>query len=221
MAAPPNVPPSSKSRGLSLFDRQAQLHADDPNKPVNPMFSDTPVPLQLLKSTFSTPSPSFPTSSVIHHYTPSVVQHRSPSSSTESYVHSNDNNVQLISVHPRPESTYIKEASPSSVASSKLLETDFPLYENPSTDETDKLPNENLSPSDLTCTAVVEQAFDYLPTHDDDDDVIHQGNDNEQEYHSDSFDDENENNSNNTNDLDITTGIHHHHHQNDSKFSFI
>jgi hypothetical protein len=220
MAAPPNVPPSSKSRGHSLFDRQAQLHADDPNKPFNPMFSDSPVPLQPLKSTHSTSSPPIPTSAVIHHYTPSVMQHRPPASSTESYVHSNDNNVQLISVHPRPESTYIKEASPPSVASSKLLETDFPLYEDPSTDETDKLSNENLSPNDLTCTTVVEQAFDYLSTHDDDDDVIHQGNDNEQEYHSDSFDDENEDNSNNTNDLDVTTGIHHQH-QNDSKFSFI
>jgi hypothetical protein len=224
MAAPPSASSSAnKSRGHSLFDRQAQLHAHDPNKPFNPTFSDTPLPLPPLKSAHSISSQPMPTSSVTHQhhqYSPSLMHRRSPLSTTESYAHPDDNNVQLLSVHPRPEVNYIQEVSPPSPVSLKLQETDFPLYEEPSTEELDKLTYENLIPNDSTYTADVEKAFDYLSTHDDDDDVIHRENNCEYEYRNDSFDDEEENNSINTNDLDLTTGIHHHH-QNDSKFSFI
>jgi hypothetical protein len=217
MAAPPSVPPLSKSRGHSLFDRQAQLHAHDPNNTSNATISDSRIPLPLLKSVYSMTSPpvSSSTSSGVHHHSPPLLHRRLPSLPTESYAHSNDNSVQLLSVHPRLESDYIKEvSSPPPAVSSKLLETDFPLYENYTPEESEEVTNETSIPNDSTSTSIVEQAFDYLPNHDDDDDVIHQ----EQECSSDSFDDENEDNSINTNYLDATRTVPNH--QNDSKFSF-
>jgi len=219
MAAPPSVPPLSKSRGHSLFDRQAQLHAHDPNNTSNATISDSRIPLPLLKSVYSMTSPpvSSSTSSGVHHHSPPLLHRRLPSLPTESYAHSNDNSVQLLSVHPRLESDYIKEVSsppPPPAVSSKLLETDFPLYENYTPEESEEVTNETSIPNDSTFPSIVEQAFDYLPSHDDDDDVIHQ----EQECSSDSFDDENEDNSINTNYLDATRTVPNH--QNDSKFSF-
>jgi hypothetical protein len=219
MSSPPSVPIPPKSRGLSLFDRQAQLHAHDPNTPFNHPHStifDTSVPLPPLKSAHSLSSPPIPSSSVTHHHqiSPLLMHRRSPLSSTESCPQSANNNVQLLSVQQRPESTYIKEVPPSlpavlSPLSEKLLETDFPLIENSAAEE-----SENAMPSDLTCTTVVEQAFDYLTTHDDDDDVVHQQNNDEQQYHNGSFDEEDDD-SVNTIDLDATAGFNNR--QNDSK----
>jgi hypothetical protein len=208
MASPPSLPTLTKtqSRGISLFDRQVQLHGQNSDKPPPSLnVSYTPKPLPPLKSSHSISSPPVPTSSVTHQhqpYSPMPIHPRSPSTTTESDAHSNNNNVQLLSVHPRPESNYIKEIPPPAPLkpkiSSKFLETDFPLYENFDKEETE-------------CTAVVEKAFDYL-THDDDDDVIHQDSLNEQEDNSDSFDDENEDN------FDVTTSIQNH--PSDSKLIF-
>jgi hypothetical protein len=218
MATPPSAPSMSKSRGYSLFGRQAQLHGHDPNKPSSLNTSDTAKPLPPIKTSHSLSSPPLPISSVLHQqhhpsYSPLLIHRRSPSSTTESYAHSNDNNVQLLSVHPRPDSDYIKEIPPPAplapTLSSKLLETDFPLYEE----------SENSVPNDSAYTAVIEKAFDYLPTHDDDDDVIHQENSHEQEPNSDSFDDEEEDNSVNTNEFDAGTSTRNSKH--DSKSSLL
>ncbi|CAF0837740.1 unnamed protein product [Adineta steineri] len=227
MATPPNVPLSSKSRGHSLFDRQAQLHAHDPEKPLNATISDIPIPLPTLKAAHSVSSASTSTSSTTfhhQHYSPPEKHRRLPLTSTESYAHTNDNTVQLLSVHPRPESDYIKEVpSPSlsalvpPTAPSKLLETDFPLYENVTPVESEKVTSENVIPNDTSSVTIVEQAFDYLTSHDDDDDVIHEETNIEQDDYSYSFDDEDEDHSIITNDLDATTGIHIH--QNDSAAS--
>jgi len=211
MASPPNLPTLTKqqSRGISLFDRQVQLHGHNPDKPPPSLnMSYTPKPLPPLKSSHSISSPPVPKSSVTNQhqsYSPMSTHHRSPSTTTEPYIHSNNNNnnnVQLLRVHPRHESNYIKEIPPPAPlqpkVSSTLLETDFPLYENSDKEETEY-------------AAVVENAFDYLTTHDDDDDddVIHQESLNEQEDNSDSFDDENEDT------YDLTTSIKNH--QIDSK----
>jgi hypothetical protein len=149
-------------------------------------------------------SPQIPSSILYQQHQPSYLplskDRRSPSSTPESYAHSNDNNVQLLSVHPRSDSDYIKEIPPPAPlapkVSAKLHETDFPLYEEP----------ENSIPNDSLYTAEIEKAFDYLLTHDDDDDVIHQENSND----SNSFDDEEEeeeDNSVNTNDIDAGTSM--------------
>ncbi|CAF0805510.1 unnamed protein product [Rotaria sp. Silwood1] len=217
MATPPSEPPLPKSRGHSLFDRQAQLHANDRDKQSSSTISDIPKHLTSLKSAHPIPMPPSSTSPVTHlpyQYTPLQMNVRPPLSSTETYAHSKDNNVQLISIHPRPESNYIKDLPPPSTSSSKLQETDFPLYEDPKIEESEKITNENISSSNTTNSTMIENVSNYSPTHDDDDDVIHQQNDDEQEYHNESFDDEDEDNSVNTNDFDTTTGIHSH--QNDS-----
>jgi hypothetical protein len=76
-------------------------------------------------------------------------------------------------------------------------------------------------PSDSLCCAMVEQAFDYLKTHDDDDDVVHRKNiqrnqndpcDNIEIYDNDDISDGND--SVDTIDLDATTSTNY---QNDSK----
>ncbi|CAF1103919.1 unnamed protein product [Rotaria sordida] len=214
MAAPPSDPLLPKSRGHSLFDRQAQLHAKDGDKSSNSTISDSHKPLIPFKTVHSIPTPLSTTSPVTHlphQYTPLQMHTRSPVLSTESYAHSKDNNVQLISIHPRPESNYIKDPSqPPSISPSKLQETDFPLYEYPKIEEeSEKITNENILSNDTTYTNVIEKISNYSPTYDDDDDVvIHQENYDEREYHNESFDDEDEDNSVNTNDLDTTLGIH-------------
>ncbi|CAF2314824.1 unnamed protein product [Rotaria sp. Silwood2] len=217
MATPPSEPPLPKSRGHSLFDRQAHLHANDRDKSSSSTIFDTHKPLTPLKTVHSIPLPPSTTSPVTHlpyQYAPLQMNVRAPLSSTETYAHSKDNNVQLIGIHPRPESNYIKDPLPPSTSSSKLQETDFPLYEHPTVEESEKIISENISSTDTTCTTVVEKLPNYSPTYDDDDDVIHQENDDEQEYSSESFDDEDEYNSVNTNDHDTTAGIQSH--QNDS-----
>ena len=217
MATPSSSASSlSKSRGHSLFDRQAQLHAHDPNNPSNLNTSYNAKPLPPLKTSHSLSSPPLPTSSVLYHqhplHSPILIHRRSPSSTVESYAHSSDDSVQLLSVHPRSESDYIKETLPpvplAPKVSSKLLETDFPLYEEP----------EKSVPNDSTCAAEVEKAFDYLKGHDDDDDVIHQENFNEEESNTDSFDDEDEDPSVYTNHFDTRTNTQNSKH--DSKFSY-
>jgi hypothetical protein len=213
MATPPNSSISSKSRGLSLFDRQAQLHADDPDKSSsqNTFFTSQPLPpLRMSQSASSTIVSTSSITQPYQAYSPVVMHRRSPSALAESYAHFDDNNVQLISVHSRPESDYIKELPPrvpiSPKLTTQLLETDFPLYPDDNTEP------ENLTPSDLLCTAIIDKAFDYLttPDDDDDDDVVHPEDSNEQEYDSDSFDDEND-------ELETTTNVRNH--KRDSKFS--
>lgn len=202
MASQSNVPP--RSRGYSLYERQFKLNAPDSNKPVDLDAPPISKPLPPLKISQSLASTHIPTSSLTHNqhsYSPILPHRRSPSS-TESYAHTNNNNVQLISVQPRVESTYYKEtpSSPSvpKTPSSKFLETDFPLYE-------------NIDKEEIESTAVIEKAFDFIQ-HDDDDDVIHQRSFNEEESDNDSFDDETEDI------LDRTRSIPND--QNDSKFCF-
>ncbi|CAF1683783.1 unnamed protein product, partial [Adineta ricciae] len=124
----------------------------------------------------------------------------------------NNNNVQLIGIHPRPESTYIKEwPSPPPLPakrSEQLLETDFPMIENPQAQES-ATSGSSFAPSDSLCCAMVEQAFDYLQTHDDNDDVVYKkpsishidGSDNEENSEG--------NDSVDTIDLDATTSTNH------------
>ena len=221
MAAPPDTP--TKSRGHSLFDRQAQLHARaSGNKPSNQQTNivyNLPLPQVKTITTYST-------SPIIHRQPPlpPSVTHRESPVTTENYQQKNDKNVQLIGIHPRPESTYIKDwplpPTFSSRSSEQYLETDFPLYENPPIQES-TLIVKSLMPSDSVCCAVIEQAFDYLQAHDDDyDDIVQyksylknrnnaDGYDNEE--HSDGGD------SVDTIDLDATTSTNH---QNDSKFYY-
>jgi hypothetical protein len=226
MAAPPGTPTMTKSRGHSLFDRQAQLHAHDTDNK-QPNYQSTIVyemPLPQVK-----PFNSDSTSPVIHRhppYSPKVSQRRSPLT-TENYPETIGSNVQLIGIHPRPESTYIKDwplpPTFSINISEQFLETDFPLHENLAIQET-ILPFKSLMPSDSVCCAMIEQAFDYLQIHDDDGDedvdIIHYKNSihNEDnvdgdynEEHSDGGD------SVDTIDLDATTSTNH---QNDSKFYY-
>ena len=218
MTAPSSIQSPQKSRGHSLFDRQAQLHAPDPNKQSTATISDTPIVLKPEKSANSIPLPSVPSSVATRHHqhSPLLTHRRSPMPSTKPYAHSNDTNVQLLSVHPRPELTYIKELPPQpSTVSSKLLETDFPLYEDSGAEESEKVVDNSIVPN---VTAATEKAFDHSPTHDDDDDVIHLSNNDGIEYSNDGFDDDNDDNSFSTNDLDTTVSIHNY--QSDSKFSF-
>lgn len=180
MTAPPTLPVPHKSRGHTLFDRQAQLHADDSDKTSNPILktlSDIPLPtLKPLSSVNSTvPNTNPPKQS------PLLVHRRTPSTSADRSSSTNNTTVQLIGVHPRPESTYIKDWTTSPPPplptfppkpSEPVLETDFPLIETPTISKSETIVNQ-LIPSDSLCCATVEKAFDYLQTHDDDDDVIH------------------------------------------------
>ncbi|CAF0786571.1 unnamed protein product [Adineta ricciae] len=213
MAAPPSVPTPPKSRGLTLFDRQAQLHAYDTDKsssssstanlPDRPTFSSKPI----------TSAPIIYRSAQQNHYSPLLAHRRSPLSTSECHSNSNNNNnVQLIGIHPRPESTYIKEwPSPPPLPakrSEQLLETDFPMIENPQAQES-ATSGSSFAPSDSLCCAMVEQAFDYLQTHDDNDDVVYKkpsishidGSDNEENSEG--------NDSVDTIDLDATTSTNH------------
>lgn len=207
MATQPKGPSLPKSRGRSLFGQQASLHAPDPHvaSNLNTFFPSEPFPP--LKTSHSASSPPVPTSSVIHQhhpvYSPLLVHRRSPSSIAESYAHSDDNGVQLLGVHPRSESDYIKQTRLPALLvptiSSKLLVTDFPLDDDESEDPI---------PTDSTCNAVIDQAFRYLQKPDDDDDdedVVHPEHPNEQENNSDSFDDEDESTSGNTYQLNPRT----------------
>ena len=210
MATPPSIPVSLKSRGHTLFDRQAQLHADDAEKTSNAIF-DIPVPLTQIVSSI----PSL----MQHHqsYSPLLGHRRSPvavSDHRQSY--SEQSNVQLISVQPRQESTYIREVPlPPVKPVEQLHETDFPLVENSTIDK------DHLIPSDSLCCAMIEQAFDYLHANDDDndddqaidpkdtrdieDDQPYDGDDFDNGDHSDGGD------SVDTIDPDATTRTHHRH----------
>jgi hypothetical protein len=226
MTAPPTIPTSAKSRGHSLFDRQAQLHADESDRAsqhILTTLSDMPIPppkpLHLLASVPAS------TSSTTQ-YSPILVHRRSPIPASERHISASHNSVQLIGVHPRPESTYIKDwptLPPVPTIPPKqleqLLETDFPLVENSAAQES--LPASTIMPSDSLCCAMVEQAFDYLKIHDDDDDVIHGKNlprnqddpsDNIEIYGNEETSDGND--SVDTIDLDATTSTNY---QNDSK----
>jgi hypothetical protein len=218
MAAPPSAPTPPKSRGHTLFDRQAQLHAHDSDKSSNPS-STTIFDIRLPQQKSIQPLSSSPIT-YRHQYSPLLPRRQSPLSSSECYPNSNNNNnVQLIGIHPRPESTYIKEwplppviPSKTSEQQQQFLETDFPLVEN-STKQESETSADNIIPSDSLCCAMIEQAFDYLKTHDDNDDVVYQRN-------TDGYD--NEENSDgadsvDTIDLDATTSTNH---PNDSKFYY-
>ncbi|CAF3537649.1 unnamed protein product [Rotaria sordida] len=236
MATPPSVSTPIKSRGLTLFDRQAQLHAYDSEKPSShPSTTTFDVPIPQVKPIYSALSAPVSTSPVIHPpppphhhpHSPVLFRHRSPESSSEYDSHSNtNNNVQLIGVYPRLESTISTKESPisSSKTSEQILETDFPLIETSAIHESD-LSGNNLIPSNSLCCAMIEQAFDYLKTHDDnddddDDDDIHRKNSAQNEddpsYDADGYN--NEDNSDgadsvDTIDLDTTASTNH---QNDS-----
>jgi hypothetical protein len=199
MATPPSESSARGSRGHSLFERQARLHVHGVDQTSESQLADLQLnELPFLKASSSIPS----TANVIlstgapHHYQPA---HTSPSASSHRLVfasetnrRSSNENVQLISIQPRPESTYIKETSQPSIINKpaeKLMETDFPLLENDNSPEMEPTEgSETLPLNDLTCAAVVEQAFHYLEVHDDDDDVIHQNDDHPTSDRSDSFD---------------------------------
>ncbi|UJR25604.1 hypothetical protein I4U23_006948 [Adineta vaga] len=218
MAAPhSNALQASKSRGLSLFDRQAQLHGGDADKLPNAVICDIPKPLPPLKTSHSILP--VPVSSS------SQSNRRVPLTMTESFAHSNDTNVRLPSVNPRSDVAYIKDlpssqpfpphpmpsSSPSppplTTASSQMLETDFPYYENLRSDESEKINSENVVLTDSEGTDLVEKAFH----HDDDDDVVHEEYNNEPDDLSQSSDgDNNEDHSSSTNELDGTTYISKH-----------
>ena len=214
MAAPPTLPTPPKSRGHTLFDRQAQLHADTSDGPsTNTLttLSDVPVPqMKPLQAFSSGPSTSSSTGVSFSRLLP---HRRSPLSTTECYSRSTNPNVQLLGIHPRPESTYIKQfpTPPSPTADrpktpeQEIQETDFPLIENV----------EPIAPTSSFCCDAVEKAFDYLPSDDDDNDVIHEikSSDNIEIY--DNAEHSEGNDSVDTIDLDATTSTNH---QNDSKF---
>ena len=183
MTSPPSRPPPPppgilNSRGHSLFALQVQRNAKELSGSVN--LDAPPLSPQLKPAASIRPSPS-------------LIQRRLPLGSSESYPHSDNTNVQLISVQQRPEANYIKELPPSSTPGKrpeKLQETDFPLVETPVMEEIETTTHEDAVENYTTCEAFLEKAFDYLNSHDDDDDVVHQLNEQEQQYHSDSFDDD-------------------------------
>ncbi|CAF3181711.1 unnamed protein product [Rotaria socialis] len=243
MTTQPNIPTTpGKSRGHTLFDRQAQLHAYDSDassaKSSATLF-DVPLPqgkpiYPVLSAPVSTSSVIYPPLPPLPHNeakSPVLVHRRSPLLSSENYAHSDNDNVQLIAIHPRSESTSSNKDSPlpplsSSKTSEQFLETDFPLIESSTAPtETEPFVN-NVLPSNSVCCAVIEKAFDYLQNgnNDDNDDdnnyLIHQRtstqNDEDQSYNVDGYD--NEENSDgadsvDTIDLDTTTSTNH---QNDS-----
>lgn len=195
MTAPPSGPPPiPNSRGHTLFALQAQRNAPDVAISTNQTQSshrDLPPVLPPLRSAASF-LPTFVTPQHVHP-SPSVIHRRLPLGSSESYPHSDNTNVQLISIQARPEANYIKELPPSSALtkrSEKLEETDFPLEETPAIEEIEPTTHEGVMENYTTCEAFLEKAFDYLNSQDDDDDVVHQTPDPEQQYHSDSFDDD-------------------------------
>ncbi|CAF0970487.1 unnamed protein product [Adineta steineri] len=216
MAAPPSASTPPKSRGHTLFDRQAERHARDSNASSNPPATIFDIPLPQLKPVHSITSASTTASAMIYRqpphnqYSPLLTHRRSPLSSSQCNFNSNEN-VQLISVQPRPESTYIKEwPSPPPLPLKKsepLLETDFPLIENST------IPSSNSMPSDSLCCAMVEQAFDYLQNHDDNDDVVYKRTSLQNVDGSDNEENSEGNDSVDTIDLDATTSTNH---QNDS-----
>ena len=195
MTAPPSGPPPiPNSRGHTLFALQAQRNAPDVPISTNQTQSshrDLPPVLPPLRSAASF-LPPFVTPQHVHP-SPSVIHRRLPLGSSESYPHSDNTNVQLISIQARPEANYIKElptSSPVTKRSEKLQETDFPLVETPAIEHIEPTTHEGVMENYTTCEAFLEKAFDYLNSHDDDDDVVHQTPDPEQQYHSDSFDDD-------------------------------
>lgn len=252
MAAQPNVPTTTgQSRGCALFIRQAGRLANDPdkssahlshifdtsptqNKQIHPVLSapastsstiiettfplDCPVPL---------PSPSPPPSHQTHASV--LIEDQQSSSSNKNNTDSDDGNVQLIGIHYRSESTVIHDECP---PSEQYIETDFPLTENTTEQESKLFTNNTLAPSNSICCAMIEQIFDYLPNDDDSDDddnttnnnIHHRTPSNTQEdpsYNVDAFD--NEENSDGADsvdmiDYDITTSTNH---QNDSKFFYL
>lgn len=140
-------------------------------------------------------------------YSPLLVHRRSPLSLAECYSQPINQNVQLLGIHPRPESAYIKELpTPPTVPSQtpeQIQETDFPFIENV----------EPIVPTSSFCCDTVEKAFDYLPSDDDDNDVIHETKSSNTIEIYDNAEHSEGNDSVDTIDLDATTSTNH---QNDS-----
>lgn len=181
MTTPTNSTTGVKSRGHSLFDRQAQLHASETNSSPD---TDHPTIQHVIRREHLTRSHSS-TSPKTFKPKPSTLSMVCPMPSVPLEAHavdSVDENVQLISVHPRPELDYIKPISPTSsheiltTTSEELIETDFPVIEN-SHNEHISTTNDSLT-SETAYANVVEKAFDYLngeiyDEEDDDNDVVH------------------------------------------------
>lgn len=127
MATPPGAPQTPKSRGVSLFDRQAQLHAYGSEQSASTLRDPPATALRPVQSlNIGPPIPARSTS-------------------------------------PRPLYPRLPDPTPNQSKSSEAFqETDFPLEEPPAT----------LNPTNSLCFATVDQAFNYLEKHDDDDDVV-------------------------------------------------
>lgn len=130
MTTTPGAPQTPKSRGVSLFDRQAQLHAYDSEQSISTLRD--PPSLSVLRPVQSLTVTGPPV----------------PARSTSPRV-----------IHQR----FVTPLTNKLKTSEALQETDFPLEEEL---------RPSLNPTNSLCCATVEQAFNYLEKHDDDDDVI-------------------------------------------------
>lgn len=155
MEIPSNAPPTPKSRGHCLFDRQAQLHAcnSDSTTTYN---SNTIVDIR----------PQLPALRVYH----------------SSIIPSNNTRVSSINRNTQNGSTRSNE-NLNSIEKHKtevLHQTDFPLNE-PTVELGNNSKKISINPTNSLCCAMIDSAFDYLgksqESDDDDADVIISSND--------------------------------------------
>lgn len=216
MAAPPPEPPLQRSRGIALFDRQAQLHGNNRDSLASPPIADVVKPYTVLRkinsSALPTTSASSSTATNLYPHASARSNPRSNLPSTESYVNSSDNNVQLIRINPRPELSYMKDMPPQPQPPTyhkvplKLQETDFPLHDPPKSEEFEKHTSDIILPNNSTHTSTVVKSSNDSPKYDDDDDVIHASNDSDdQQDDSEDESSEQEEDSVNITDHDETT----------------
>ena len=197
MASSSNTPQTPKSRGHTLFDRQAQLHAYDSDRSSNhstATICDPPLPVLRPVQSVSSAAPISQSPQLHHRRITSVpLASRGPES------HSSQEQLSSLPLPPPDDSNTVQEEPGPSKSNEQPQETDFPLVEDLAVHRLEPavVP---LIPTDSLCCAVIEQAFDYLPKQDDDDDddndVVHhssfQENEDEPIYDNNDFERENQ-----------------------------
>ena len=219
MASSSNVPQTPKSRGHSLFDRQAQLHAYNSDQSSNhstATICDPPLPTLRAIHSVSSAASVPPSPPLKHQRVPSL-----PLEPRKSDPHISAE--QLPSIPSQEDSAHVKQEPVLLKSNEQPQETDFPLVEGPVVRRPEPA-FVSLMPTDSLCCAMIEQAFDYLPKQedDDDDDVVHrssfQENEDEPIYDNNEFERENQSDggdSVDTIDLDATPSNYR---QNNSKY---
>jgi hypothetical protein len=167
MTTPSDLRRSLKSRGHTLFDRQAQLHADDVNRLVDcssTTLSDehSSIPLCAIQS-----APYAPSATKIYVHTAAKAHCQSTVPLSDVYslnVHQHQH-VSSATVQQDNVSNNITEGIRKSKSSEHFQETDFPFVDN------SKVQQSNVStriqmPRNSVCRSMIEQAFNYQQIYD-------------------------------------------------------